>query len=122
MIRGTSSAGRFDIHEPAKVLWFGYMEEIVCNRDDTQDDTSDAIISLVALFSLFCCWRSGQETSEPLWVQDDNGVVVRHTHQYIDLYIYIYIYIYIYNAMLKRNITAGFILTVRSKYSARKQD
>ena len=34
MIRGTSSAGRFDIYEPAKVLWFGYMEGIVCNRDD----------------------------------------------------------------------------------------
>ena len=25
------SAGRFDIHEPVKVLWFGYMEEVVCN-------------------------------------------------------------------------------------------
>ena len=24
----------FDIYEPAKVLWFGYMEEIVCNGDD----------------------------------------------------------------------------------------
>ena len=33
MIRGTSSAGRFDIYEPVEVLWFGYMEEIVCNRD-----------------------------------------------------------------------------------------
>ena len=26
--------GRFDIYEPAKVLWFGYMKEVVCNRDD----------------------------------------------------------------------------------------
>ena len=34
MISGTSSAGRFDIYEPVKVLWFGYMEEVVCNRDD----------------------------------------------------------------------------------------
>ena len=34
MIRGTSSAGSFNIYEPAKVLWLGYMEEIVCNRDD----------------------------------------------------------------------------------------
>ena len=34
MIRGTSSAGRFDIYEPVKVLWFGYMEEVVCNGDD----------------------------------------------------------------------------------------
>ena len=25
---------RFDIYEPAKVLWFDYMEEIVCDRDD----------------------------------------------------------------------------------------
>ena len=33
MIRGTSSAGRFDIYEPVKVLWFGYTEEVVCNRD-----------------------------------------------------------------------------------------
>ena len=24
----------FDIYEPVKVLWFGYMEEVVCNRDD----------------------------------------------------------------------------------------
>ena len=29
-----SSAGRFDIYEPVKVLWFGYMEEDVCNGDD----------------------------------------------------------------------------------------
>ena len=29
-----SSAGRFDIYEPVKVLWFGYMEEFVCNRDN----------------------------------------------------------------------------------------
>ena len=29
-----NSAGRFDIYEPVKVLWFGYMEEVVCNRDD----------------------------------------------------------------------------------------
>ena len=43
MIRGTSSAGRFDIYEPAKVLWFGYMVEIVCNRDD---------LKLNALFDL----------------------------------------------------------------------
>ena len=25
---------RFDIYEPVKVIWFGYMEEVVCNRDD----------------------------------------------------------------------------------------
>ena len=34
MICGTSSAGRFDIYEPVKVLWFGYIEEVVCNGDD----------------------------------------------------------------------------------------
>ena len=34
MIRGTSSARRFDIYEPAKILWFSHMEKIVCNRDD----------------------------------------------------------------------------------------
>ena len=34
MICGTSSTGRFDIYEPVKVLWFGCMEEVVCNRDD----------------------------------------------------------------------------------------
>ena len=34
MIRGTSSAGRFDIYDPVKVLWFGYMEKVVCNGDD----------------------------------------------------------------------------------------
>ena len=34
MILGTGSAGRFDIYEPVEVLWFGYMEEIVCNGDD----------------------------------------------------------------------------------------
>ena len=34
MIRGTSSARRFDICEPVKVLWFGCMDEIVCNGDD----------------------------------------------------------------------------------------
>ena len=34
VVRGTSSVGGFDIYEPAKVLWFSYMEEIVCNRDD----------------------------------------------------------------------------------------
>ena len=28
-----SSARGFDIYEPVKVLWFGYMEKIVCNRD-----------------------------------------------------------------------------------------
>ena len=28
------SAGRFDIHEPVKVLWFGYMKKVVCNEDD----------------------------------------------------------------------------------------
>ena len=33
MIRGTSSAGRFDIYEPVKVLCFGYIE-IVSNGDD----------------------------------------------------------------------------------------
>ena len=25
---------RFDIYEHMKVLWFGYMEEVVCNGDD----------------------------------------------------------------------------------------
>ena len=34
MIRGTSPARRFDIYEPAKVLWFECMERIVCNGDD----------------------------------------------------------------------------------------
>ena len=34
MIRRMSSAERVDIYEPAKVLWFGCMEEIVCNGDD----------------------------------------------------------------------------------------
>ena len=34
MIRGTCSACGFDIYQPAKVLCFGYMEEIVCNKDD----------------------------------------------------------------------------------------
>ena len=34
MIRGTNSAGRCDIYEPAKVPWLGCMEEIVCNEDD----------------------------------------------------------------------------------------
>ena len=29
-----SFSGRFDIYEPVKVLWFSYMEEVVCNRDD----------------------------------------------------------------------------------------
>ena len=24
----------FDIYEPVKVLWFGYMEEVVCNGYD----------------------------------------------------------------------------------------
>ena len=28
------SAGRFDIDEPVEVLWFGYMQEVVCNGDD----------------------------------------------------------------------------------------
>ena len=28
------SAGRFDIYEPVKVLWFGYMQEVVCNGYD----------------------------------------------------------------------------------------
>ena len=27
-------AGRFDIYEPVKVLWFGYMEEVVFNGND----------------------------------------------------------------------------------------
>ena len=27
-------AGRFDIYEPVQVLWFGYMEKVVCNRDE----------------------------------------------------------------------------------------
>ena len=26
--------GRFDIYKPVKVLWFGCMEEVVCDRDD----------------------------------------------------------------------------------------
>ena len=34
MIGGTSSAGRIDIYEPVKVLWFDYMEKVVCNGDD----------------------------------------------------------------------------------------
>ena len=34
MIWGTGSAGRFDIYEHVKVLWLGYMEEVVCNGDD----------------------------------------------------------------------------------------
>ena len=34
MIRGTGSAGRFDIYEPVKVLWFGNMKKVVCNGDD----------------------------------------------------------------------------------------
>ena len=34
MIKGTSSAGKFDVYELAKVLLFFYMEEIVCNEDD----------------------------------------------------------------------------------------
>ena len=34
MIRRTSSAGRFAIYEPVKVFWFGYMKEVLCNRDD----------------------------------------------------------------------------------------
>ena len=25
---------RFDIYEPVKVLWFGYLKEVVCNGDD----------------------------------------------------------------------------------------
>ena len=29
-----SSAGRFDIYEPVMVLWFDYMEEVVCDRDN----------------------------------------------------------------------------------------
>ena len=24
----------FDIYEPVEVLWFGYMEKVVCNGDD----------------------------------------------------------------------------------------
>ena len=28
MIRGTSSAGRFDIYEPVKVIWFSYMDVV----------------------------------------------------------------------------------------------
>ena len=34
IIRGTSSAGRVDIYEPAKVLWVGCVEDIMCNGDD----------------------------------------------------------------------------------------
>ena len=34
VISGMSSNGRFDIYEPAKVLWFDYIEKIVFNRDD----------------------------------------------------------------------------------------
>ena len=33
MIRGTGSAERFDIYEIVKILWFGYMQEVVCNGD-----------------------------------------------------------------------------------------
>ena len=39
MIRGTSSAERFDIYEPAKALWFGYMKDVVCNEDDLISST-----------------------------------------------------------------------------------
>ena len=39
MIRGMSSARRFDIYKPLKVFCFGYMEEIVCNRDDLISNT-----------------------------------------------------------------------------------
>ena len=34
MIRGTGSAGRFDIYEYVNVLLFAYMKELVCNGDD----------------------------------------------------------------------------------------
>ena len=34
MIRGTSSAGRFDIYEPVEVLWFSDMKKVVCNEHD----------------------------------------------------------------------------------------
>ena len=34
MISGTSSAGRFDIYETVNVLWFEYVEEVVCDRDN----------------------------------------------------------------------------------------
>ena len=27
-------AGRFDIYEPVKVLWFGYIEKVVFNRNN----------------------------------------------------------------------------------------
>ena len=43
MIRRMSSARWFDIYKPAKVLWFGYVKETVCNRDD--------LIILNALFN-----------------------------------------------------------------------
>ena len=33
MILETGSAGRFDIYEPVEVLWFGHMDEVVCNGD-----------------------------------------------------------------------------------------
>ena len=29
-----SSAGKFNIYDPVKVLLFGYMEEVVYNEDD----------------------------------------------------------------------------------------
>ena len=29
-----SFTGKLDIYEAVKVLWFSYMEEVVCNRDD----------------------------------------------------------------------------------------
>ena len=34
MICGTSSAERFDIYEPVKILWFAYVKAVVCDKDD----------------------------------------------------------------------------------------
>ena len=46
MIRGTSSTGRFDIYEPAKVLLIECMKVIVCNGDDL---TLDALFDFKPL-------------------------------------------------------------------------
>ena len=64
MIRGTSSVGRFDIYEHAKVLWFGYMEEIVCNRDD---------LILNALFNFEPVKRLGYWSDVKMFGSASNG-------------------------------------------------
>ena len=32
--KDTDDLRKFDIYEHVEVLWFGYMEEVVCNGDD----------------------------------------------------------------------------------------